>query len=85
LARRLRAVSTASSFTLFEHIDWRECDIIEHCEMWEKVEALEHHADLFADVANISIGVGDTFSIDIDLARIKALEAVNAAEQGALA
>jgi hypothetical protein len=73
---------------LFRHLahpDRREREILQHGQMREQVEMLEHHADLAADLVDALQVVGELDTVDHDAALLVLLQAVDAADHGGLA
>ncbi len=72
-------------FRHLAHLAWREGDVVEHAEMWEEVEALEHHARLAADLGDVADVVRQFGAIDRDAAGVVLLEPIDAADHRGLA
>src|SRR5690606_29611072 len=67
------------------HFHRREHDVLQHREMREKVELLEHHADLAANGGDVAYVVAQFDTIDDDLAFLMFLKPVDAANERRLA
>ena len=67
------------------HVAGRERYVLEHREVGEEVEALEHHAGLSADVLNGLHVIGKLDTVDGDDAPVVSFESVDAADQRRLA
>ncbi len=65
--------------------DRAERQVLEHGEVREQVEVLEHHADLAANFLDLFQVVGQLNAVDDDLALLMLFQAVDAADQGRLA
>ena len=67
------------------HLARRQRDVVEHGEVREEVELLEHHPRLAADLLDVADVVGQLDAVDDDAARVVLLEAVDAADHRRLA
>src|SRR5947209_15395508 len=65
--------------------DRRQRAVLEHGEMWEQIETLEHHADLTANLVDAAQVRAESDSLDGDLAFLEFLQRVDASDQGRLA
>jgi hypothetical protein len=63
----------------------RQGDVLQHGEMREQVERLEHHADLAAHRRHVADVVGELDAVDDDVAALVLLEPVDGADEGRLA
>jgi hypothetical protein len=79
-----------------EHMDWRFDDVLDHVHVRPQVEVLEHHRQFRADALQLlvighfqiagAVGFGlDHFAVDDDLPRVRPLQKIDAAQEGALA
>src|SRR5581483_4598980 len=74
---------------------WADCDVLQCGEVGEQVEALEDHPDLSADPGQLALAhrleaavaaaLPDQLPVQVDVALLRALQVVDAAQQGALA
>ena len=62
-----------------------EAEIVQHGQMREEVEALEHHADLGAHPVDLAQVVGQLHAVDDDAAVLVRFEAIDAANERGLA
>jgi hypothetical protein len=67
------------------HPDRRQRAVLQHGQVREQVEVLEHHADLAADLVDALEVVGQFDAVDDDLALLVLLQPVDAADHGRLA
>ena len=67
-----------------QHLPRGESDVVQHGQVGEEVERLEHDADAPTSVVGVELGVGDVNPVEQDLAVVDRLEEVDAAEQGGL-
>ena len=63
----------------------RQRQVLEHREVREQVEGLEHHVHALAHGGDVHAGSGDVTAVEFDLAAARLLKAVEAAQEGALA
>ena len=68
---------------LFER-DGRERAVVEHIHVVEQVKALEHHADVLAEFIDIAALGREVLAMEPDMARVRGLEQVEAAQEGRL-
>ena len=59
-------------------------EILQHRQMREQIELLEHHADVRAELIDIGIWVGDVLAVDQDLTPVRLLESIETPKQGGL-
>ena len=59
-------------------------EILQHRQMREQIELLEHHADVRAELIDIGIWVGDVLAVDQDLTPVRLLEPIETPKQGGL-
>ena len=69
---------------LFEH-DGRKRAVVEHVHVVEQVKALEHHADVLAEFIDIAALGRKVLAVEPDVARVRGLEQIEAAQEGRLA
>ena len=69
---------------LFER-DGRERAVVEHVHIVEQVEALEHHADVLAQLIDIAALGSKVLTVEPDMTGIRSLEQVKAAQKRRLA
>ena len=69
---------------LFER-DGRERAVVEHIHVVEQVKALEHHADVLAQLVDVAALGREVLAVEPDVARVRGLEQVEAAQEGRLA
>ena len=70
---------------LLAHPDRRQRQVLQHGQVREQVEVLEHHADVAADLVDLLQVVGKLGAVDDDAALLVLLQAVDAADHGRLA
>ena len=95
LASSASARAIASALRYFQHVHRRLDDVLEHGHVRPEIEALEHHAEPGADAIDLPVvrglravarvGHADQLAADMDLAGIRGLEQVDAAQERALA
>ena len=68
---------------LFER-DGRERAVVEHVHVVEQVKALEHHADVLAQLVDVAALGRKVLAVEPDVARVRGLEQVEAAQEGRL-
>lgn len=69
---------------LFER-DGRKCAVAEHIHVVEQVKALEHHADVLTQFVNVAALGREVLAMEPDMARVRSLEQVEAAQEGRFA
>ena len=69
---------------LFER-DGRERAVVEHIHVVEQVKALEHHTDVLAQLVDVAALGREVLAVEPDVARVRGLEQVEAAQEGRLA
>ena len=69
---------------LFEH-NGRERTVVEHVHVVEQVEALEHHANVLAQFIDVAALGRKILAVEPDVARVRGLEQVKAAQKRRLA
>ena len=69
---------------LFER-DGRKRAVVEHIHVVEQVKALEHHANVFAQLIDIAALGREVLAVEPDVARVRGLEQVEAAQESRLA
>ena len=84
-AEQLHRLGLRRRLVHFLQLDRRKHDVLQHGEVGEQVEALEHHADVLAHLVDIGLFVGDHGVVYDDLAAGRLLELVETAEQRGLA
>ena len=52
--------------------------------MREEIEALEHHAEIFAHLVDVGLWIGDLGAVDDDMAAGWLFEQIDAAQEGTL-
>ncbi len=67
------------------HPDRRQRQVLQHGQMREQVEVLEHHADVAAHLVDLLDVVGQLDAVDHDAALLVLLEPVDAADHGRFA
>src|SRR5690606_40937072 len=67
------------------HLAQPERHVVEHGQVREEVELLEHHADLAPHLGDLAHVVGQLGAVDDDAAAVVLLEPVDAADEGRLA
>ena len=65
---------------LFER-DGRERAVVEHIHVVEQVEALEHHADVLAQLVDVAALGREILAVEPDVTRVRSLEQVEATQQ----
>ena len=68
-------------FRHLAHPDRGERAVLEHGQMREEVEVLEHHADFASDLIDALQIVGEFVAIDDDLPRLMFFQAIDAADE----
>jgi len=63
----------------------RQHDILQHGVVREEVEELEHHTDLFTNLVDVRLPVGEMDTVNPDIATINRFQVVDTAQQRALA
>ena len=79
------ALSSASFFGILPTHIGASVQVLEHREVREQVELLEHHADVAAHRVDRLHVVGELDAVDDEVARLMLLEPVDAADQRGLA
>ena len=69
---------------LFER-DGRKRAVVEHIHVVEQVKALEHHTDVLTQFVNVAALGREILAVEPDVARVRGLEQVEAAQEGRLA
>ena len=71
-------------FGLFPQRTRREHDVLQHREMGEQIELLEHHAHFHAEFRHIGFGVENIYIVHSDFTGVGMFQQVQAAQESAL-
>ncbi len=62
-------------------LDGCQHEVVQHIHIIKEIKVLEHHADIFADLIDIHLFIGNVDTIHMDLSRGGILEMIETAEE----